>query len=81
MLSPHGDIPLTAKFKTAPALKKSDEYVTLSPFICSGDNQAGEPAINPVEVSEVASEVWAIPKSIIFGPESEIRILEGLISR
>ena len=25
VLSPHGDIPLTAKFKTAPALKKSDE--------------------------------------------------------
>jgi hypothetical protein len=52
-------------------------YVTLSPFICSGDSHAGEPAINPVDVSDVASEALGYSKINNFWTRSaEMRILD-----
>ena len=41
----------------------------------------GEPTIIPVLVTEVASIVWAIPKSMTIGPLSVKMTLEGLRSR
>ena len=80
VVSPQGDFPFAAKTNTEPALKISVAAVISSPCICSGDNQAGDPATTPVAVNEVASETWAIPKSISFGPESASKIFDGFIS-
>ena len=59
--SPQGELPVAANFRTEPALKISAADVKASPCICSGANQAGDPATKPVEVKEVASDPCAIP--------------------
>ena len=77
---PQGEEPLAAKCRTDPKLNKSVAGVSLPPSICSGDNHAGVPATEPVMVKLVESISCAIPKSIIFGPVSEITMLPGFMS-
>ena len=50
-------------------LKPSNVLLTAArPMICSGAMNPAEPTVIPVLVTAVASIVWAIPKSITFGP-------------
>ena len=65
---PNGDCPAAAYPIVTPQTKMSAAGPG-RPVTCSGAMKPTEPTIMPVRVTEVVSSVWAIPKSMTFGPE------------
>jgi len=77
---PNGDSPLAA-YPTVTPQTKTSAAGPGRPVYCSGAMKPGEPTIIPVLVKEAASRVWAIPKSMTFGPLAARMTLDGLRSR
>ncbi len=76
---PNGDSPEAAYAIVTPQTKMSASGPGL-PSTCSGAMNPAEPTIMPVLVTTVASRVWAIPKSMTFGPSAARMTLEGFRS-
>ena len=76
---PNGDSPVAAYAIVIPQTKMSAAGPG-RPSTCSGAINPGEPIIVPVLVTAVASSVWAIPKSMTFGPLILRMTLEGFRS-
>ena len=77
---PKGGCPLAA-YATVTAQAKMSAAWPARPVTCSGAMKPAEPTIMPVLVTEVASSVWAIPKSMTFGPLCPRITFDGLRSR
>ena len=77
---PNGDRPLAAYATVSPQAKTSPAGPDF-PLTCSGAMNPGDPMLIPVRVTDVASSVCAMPKSITFGPSAVSSTLPGLRSR
>ena len=78
--APNGERPLAA-YAIHSAQQKTSAAVPACPMTCSGAMNPAEPTVIPATVSEVASKVCAMPKSMTFGPLLVSSTLEGLRSR